>query len=138
MSNRTIKNLVLSMAAVAIVVLLAGCASSAVPSNVPPPAPALTDQTNQPDSGKIKPSATVTIKITDDGFVPQKITVKPNTEVVWVNEGTKAHNVTLLDTMRTSGSIAKHDKISHLFLNSGTYPYRDSFFSTHQGVVFVK
>ena len=137
MSRRAMKLMVPALTAIVALVLLTGCQSQPLPTNAPvmPPLESNKKPAATPD---VPPAAQVTVKITDDGFVPQKLTVKPNTKVTWKNVGDKAHNVTLLDTMRTSGTIEKGGSSSHLFLQEGTVPYRDSFFATHEGVVFVK
>ena len=122
--------------------LLQGCSSSTtLPTNASPPAPPLAANvpTQGPDLSKVKPVATVRVTITDKGFTPQKLTVKPNTLVVWKNEGTKAHNITLANTQRTAGTIERGATVSHLFTDPGsTNPYYDSFYMKNQGVVWVK
>ena len=68
-------------------------------------------------------SQTVTIKMRDYDFQPQKITVQAGTTVEWINIGKHVHTVTDEDSAWDSGDLRTGEKFTRRFDQKGTYKY---------------
>lgn len=120
---------------------LAGCSK---PN--PNPTPEATPVTPSPSTtatssaaSKAKAAAThQVVTITDKGFQPGTVTVKPGTRVVWTNTGQVGHDVTLGISGPSSGQIDPGKAASHVFDKKGTYDYHDSSNPALTGRVVVK
>ncbi|OGH39232.1 MAG: hypothetical protein A3B44_00660 [Candidatus Levybacteria bacterium RIFCSPLOWO2_01_FULL_38_21] len=88
----------------------------------------------------------VVVKITKDGFVPATIKIDKGTKVTWINQDISLHKIAsdpnpaqpnLLGFV--SKNLARGDSFSFIFMDSGTFTYRDQLnLSKYKGVVIVK
>lgn len=86
-----------------------------------------TTATNVTETPPAPPAAgEETISITDSGFVPDDLTVSPDTTVTWTNNA--ATNQTILITGPTGsvdlGTIEQGDSSDYTFTAEGSYAYR--------------
>jgi plastocyanin len=70
-----------------------------------------------------EPAEPVVVRITDNNFDPQQLTVVPGTIVVWVNEGSGSHTVTSDAGLFDSGVLAPGMDFEFTFRDSGEYSY---------------
>jgi plastocyanin len=65
------------------------------------------------------------VKIVNFEFKPQKVVVKPGTEVTWTNDDTAIHDVKDTSPLNTpkSKEMAKGDTFSITYASPGTYSY---------------
>ncbi|HET9771094.1 MAG TPA: plastocyanin/azurin family copper-binding protein [Acidimicrobiia bacterium] len=65
------------------------------------------------------------VKIVNFEFKPQKVVVKPGTEVTWTNDDTAIHDVKDTSPLNTpkSKEMAKGDTFSISYASPGTYSY---------------
>jgi len=106
------RKLTVFLAAVVAVTLLAACTpglSGSKPKKASPP----------------PKTETVTIKITDKGFVPLETKIKARGRVIWVNEGKKSHNIYFDAEQSSSGNIPPGARASHIFNQLGIFTYHD-------------
>jgi plastocyanin len=85
------------------------------------------------DGTKAKPAASgsgplsgkAPVRIINYEFKPQKVTVKPGTEVTWTNEDTAIHDVKDTSPLNTpkSKEMAKGDTFSITYASPGSYSY---------------
>lgn len=94
-------------------------------------------------SGANLPPAT--INVTDVGFVPATISVKPGQTVVWNNVGQQMHEIASDNPLAKSSdeisfnsdqALASQDSVTYVFDKAGTYGYHDKT-STLRGTVIV-
>jgi plastocyanin len=81
------------------------------------------------------------IRIRENSFDPNFVTVKVGTTVVWTNEDPIAHTVTYTGTGATkfdSGNIAKGQSFSNTFMAPGRYIYADTQRSFMTGTIVVE
>lgn len=87
------------------------------------------------------------VQITDQGFVPQTLKVKPGTTVVWTNkEDDTPHRVasnphpehTGTPGLDSQENIAPKGTYSYVFDKPGTYEYHDHLNPTRNGTVVVE
>ncbi len=87
------------------------------------------------------PVATVVFTVTNAGFSPETLTVVRNTKVIWrVTQGT--HVISFTNSVPPGGdpnsrTLTAVDSVSAVFLQTGTYPFKDSLNVSHTGVVIV-
>jgi plastocyanin len=87
------------------------------------------------------PVATEVFTVTNSGFSPETLNVVSNTRVIWrVTEGT--HVISFTGQVPAGGNpnsrtLTAVDSVSTIFLQTGTYTFRDSLNATHTGVVIV-
>lgn len=87
----------------------------------------------------------VQVMITDDGFVPEVVSIERGATVVWVNDTTKPRKVganpypdgSSLKSLK-SGNIAPDDSYSYTFNKSGRFGYADYTNPLAAGSVQVK
>jgi plastocyanin len=85
--------------------------------------------------------ATIQIRIRENSFDPNFVTVKVGTTVVWTNEDQVAHTVTYTGTGATkfdSGNLAKGQSFSNTFMAPGRYIYADTQRSFMTGTIVVE
>lgn len=87
--------------------------------------------------------AKATVKVGDNYFKPDDITVVAGTKVVWKNEGKILHNVRpVKGSSFGTKSLPKGDRYSYTFKKPGEYAYFCSFHgsptSGQRGVIVVK
>lgn len=131
----------LFVAACAVAVIAAACATGTSPATGAPAAPTeamteapITTATPGPGpAGSPSPtvaSGTVTIEMSEDFFTPQVIEVAVGTTVVWRNVGEEDHDVHAKDGSFSSSMLGPGASFSYTFTKSGTYPY---FCAPHVG-----
>jgi plastocyanin len=84
---------------------------------------------------------TIQIRIRENSFDPDLVTVKVGTTVVWTNEDPIAHTVTYTGTGATkfdSGNIAKGQSFKNTFTAPGRYKYADTQRSFMEGTIVVE
>jgi plastocyanin len=76
----------------------------------------------------------VIIKITDDVFVPNKVTIPVSATVVWKNEGQHPHTVTADKGAFDSKQIDPGGSFEHTFTKAGSFPFFCQFHGEQGGV----
>jgi plastocyanin len=112
---------------VVIVLALAACSGS--PSPTPPAA------ASAQASGGASGSSAVEIK--GLAFNPASITVKTGTTVIWTNNDSTTHTVTLDDGSVDSGNVTAGSTFEHPFGVAGTFAYHCKIHSSMHGTVTV-
>jgi plastocyanin len=79
---------------------------------------------------------TVDIKIQNDSFNPNSITISNGDTVKWTNLDAGVH--TVVGTDFSSGNISSGNSYGHKFTKAGTYNYHCAIDPSMQGVVMVK
>jgi plastocyanin len=79
-----------------------------------------------------------TVKLSDDGFAPETVTIRAGDAVTWQNTSVTAHSVVADDGAFDSGPLAQHDQFANVFTQPGRYPYHDGTDPAHTGIVVVK
>ena len=95
---------------------------------------------NRPDAIVQDSDATVYVNIKGGEFVPETITVKSNTKVIWTNWHLNSpdHTVTSNDDLFESGTLTVGDTFSYIFKEPGVYDYRCTYHSYMKGTVVVE
>lgn len=88
---------------------------------------------------------TVTVALTDSGFVPKDITVKPRTRVVWINKNRKAatvdsndHPTHRLYPFLNLGELSNGSFVQVVFDKAGKYSYHNHYNASETGTVTVE
>jgi len=128
-------------------------------NTLPPVGPSATGMQTGPQTGQVtkpmeepKPGTTV-VKITDKGFDPAKVTIKPGETVEWRNESKSTQSITTDSKLTKKKNSAKSPKgaatfssgelipggvFSHEFSTSGSYKYVSLKNESESGSVTVK
>src|SRR4051794_22413975 len=79
------------------------------------------------------------VTITDSGYTPPTVKIRPGERVIWFNAGTKAHTVTSdTGTQISSGTIVPGEELAIEFPKAGTFPSPTAFLRAHmRGTVVV-
>src|SRR4051794_31719835 len=79
------------------------------------------------------------VTITDSGYTPPTVKIRPGERVIWFNAGTKAHTVTSdSGTQISSGTIVPGEELAIEFPKPGTFHYHSAFLRDHmRGTVVV-
>ena len=95
---------------------------------------------NRPDVIVQDSDATVYVNIKGSEFIPNIITVKTNTKVIWTNWhlNSPEHTVTSNDGLFESETLEVGDTFSYIFKVPGEYDYRCTFHSYMKGTVIVE
>ncbi|MCK5661171.1 MAG: cupredoxin domain-containing protein [Methanosarcinales archaeon] len=95
---------------------------------------------NKPDAIVQDSDAVVYVNIKGGVFVPETITVKPNTKVIWTNWHLNSpdHTVSSNDDLFESGTLTVGDTFTYIFKESGVYNYRCTYHSYMRGTVVVE
>lgn len=118
-----------------------------LPSGIPPEAraPAPTPTSNATPAANATPSASAapasaSVKIENSVYVPDKITIKPGTQVTWTNTDDDEHTVTAEgDTPLFDSDVFKQgESFSFTFNDPGTYQYVCTVHDYMNGVVIVE
>ena len=120
-----------------------GCMTSsppATPVTAAPTAAVLTTpiQTLAHSGGS---GVTIPVRIRENNFDPDFVTVKVGTTVVWTNEDPRTHTVTYLgnDVMRfDSGQLTTGQSFMNTFTAPGRYIYTDKQYSSMKGTILVE
>lgn len=120
-----------------------GCMTSSAPSAPSTGAPAVTASEPVPPTLAHSGGSGVTIpvRIKENTFDPDFVTVKVGTTVVWTNEDPRTHTVTYLgsDVMRfDSGTLATGQTFKNTFTAPGRFRYTDKQYSYMTGTVLVE
>ena len=124
-------------------ILVAGCTA--------PSSPAQTTGSASPASGQVKSTGstgtgtaagngeTVYVRIRDNHFDPELLTIKTGTTVIWKNEDPVTHTVTHLAPNNEqqyfdSGTLRTGQTFSYTFTTPGKYNYGDA---SHGGATYV-
>lgn len=105
-----------------------------------------------PTSTNVKPNVTgkysvpvSEVSVTQSGFEPQTITIKPGVTVVWSNKSggdvtvnSDNHPTHLLWPFLNLGKFANGSKVSVVFKTAGTYTYHNHLNPSQKGTVIVK
>jgi plastocyanin len=120
-----------------IVLALICCGCTTAPS--PPAASTVAPSGTLPNAGETGvPSL---IRIRDNSFDPNIVTIKAGTTVIWTNEDPIAHTVTYTGTGATkfdSGNIPKGQSFKNTFTAPGRYIYADTQRSFMEGTIIVE
>jgi len=92
------------------------------------------DETPKITKDPITIDATAHIEITETGFVPATIKVKPNTVITWTNSDNEPHHIASdpyptndgLEGFDSQDPLQKNDSFSFNFTKVGTYSYHDN------------
>jgi plastocyanin len=79
---------------------------------------------------------TVDVKIQNDSFNPNSITISNGDTIKWTNLDTGAHTVVGVDF--SSGNISSGKSYGHKFTKAGTYNYHCAIDPSMKGVIIVK
>jgi len=82
--------------------------------------------------------APVVVIIEGSAFVPDTVTIKAGTEVVWRNKDSVPHTITADDGSFDSGSLNQGDEFKRKFIAPGTYKYSCDIHAYMSGNVIVK
>ena len=115
-----------------ILILAAACAQPQPSSGLNTEKAKTTATSSQQSSGQ------VSVSIKNFKFVPQDITVKAGTEVVWTNDDSAPHTVESSDKTLKSDELSKGDTYSHTFANAGKYDYICGIHPSMHGSVTVQ
>ena len=120
-----------------------GCTTSSSPASpvtAAPTAAVLTTplQTSAHSGGS---GVSIPVRIRENNFDPDFITVKVGTTVVWTNEDPRTHTVAYLgnDVMRfDSGPLTTGQSFRNTFTAPGRYIYTDKQYSSMKGTILVE
>jgi plastocyanin len=126
-----------------LVVMCCGCSTtppSPPPSTGTPTSPLLATPTltsaSAAGTGEV-----VSIRIKENSFDPNIVTVRTGTTVVWTNEDPSAHTVTYTGTGTTkfdSGNLVKGQSFSNTFNTPGRYIYACTQHASMKGTIVVE
>ncbi len=77
------------------------------------------------------------VRMDDNTFLPDELTVNSGTEVRWVNTDDVDHTVTSLDGLFDE-YLEPGDEFTYTFIDSGTYPYVCTIHAGMEGVINVQ
>lgn len=88
----------------------------------------------------------VTVRLTNTGFVPEKVTIKAGGAVRWTNESgddnatvnSADHPTHQLHKELNLGTFSKGSTLVHIFEKPGTYAYHDHFHPARTGTITVE
>ncbi|HEX6511369.1 MAG TPA: hypothetical protein VF157_03655 [Chloroflexota bacterium] len=89
--------------------------------SVPPARPA----TRAVVPANVQPPSAATVSITDQGFMPDRLTIRLGGSVDWINHGSSVHTATAVGPVRPfdTGGLAAQQHASASFTTPGTYAY---------------
>jgi plastocyanin len=80
----------------------------------------------------------VSVRISASGFTPATVTIQNGDNVVWTNTDKAPHQIMADNGAFKSGVIPPGGRYQHMFLNGGTYAYRDATRTNRRGSVVVR
>jgi plastocyanin len=126
------QTILLGTVIIAILLLVAGCASTQPPAQQPlgqqPPV-------EQPPSNTGPSGATTSVAIQNLKFMPDNAIIKQGTVVVWTNDDTVPHTVTFASF--DSGTISPGSMYRHVFNDKGVFDYHCSIHPSMKGLITV-
>jgi plastocyanin len=78
------------------------------------------------------------LEIDNFSFSPERITVKPGTTVIWINEDDTPHTVASTSKMFKSKALDTNDSFAFTFTTAGVYDYFCSLHPYMKGAVVVE
>jgi plastocyanin len=78
-------------------------------------------------------ASVVQVRVLDDSFLPQTVTVQPGDTVVWTNYGSVGHTVAADSGMFMSNTLNPGVNFSYTFNTPGTYAYHDQSYGSAGG-----
>jgi len=91
-----------------------------------------------PENAGNKAEEANTVRIYDDYFKPERVTVTAGTTVRWTNSGSHRHTVTSDTGLWESGELDAGGTYGRTFTETGTYPYHCALHPQMKGEVVVK
>jgi plastocyanin len=119
----------------AAVLVLAGCSSA---SQVGADEGTKSKDASSSAEGSKLMSGHALVKITDTGFSPATVKIKPGGRVVWTNDGKQSHDIMFGTGGVKSPAIEPGKSANHQFKTAGTFQYTDSKNPAFKGTVIVK
>jgi plastocyanin len=83
-------------------------------------------------------AADTEVNIDQFAFLPQRITVKAGTSVIWINDDDVPHTVASSSKLLKSKTLDTKDKFSFTFTTPGTYEYFCSLHPHMTGAIVVE
>jgi plastocyanin len=120
-----------SLGTILAVGILAGCSSGAGSSVAP-----ANSEVSRTLPGGVA-AATITVKISNDAYVPVTVKIKKGTTVSFTNRDFETHTVTAKDGSFGSPPMVFGSTWKHLFKNQGKYPYYCKIHPFMNGLVVV-
>jgi plastocyanin len=126
---------VLAVFVIAITGVAFACGGSTQPSGT---STTSMSQTITSTSTSTEPVVPNEISITDDGFVPQTLTIPAGTKVTWYNKSNKRRWVTSQTKVPDTQVIAIGARAGYTFKDPGTYNYYDYYNKDLTGTIIVQ
>lgn len=123
------------------IIFAAGCTGQQSPPSVGGQSPALTGTIPPTIAHSGGTGVTVSIRMKENSFDPNFVTVKVGTTIRWTNEDSRYHTVTYTGTGATrfdSGRLAKGESFSNTFTEPGRYIYADTQHASMTGTILVE
>jgi plastocyanin len=126
----------LRLAALAVLLPLAGCGSQAARTSATTPASPASHAAATAHAATAKKTTKVAIK--DFEFTPAKVTVATGTRITWTNKDAANHTVTFAKGPGNLGNLNHGRSRSATFTKTGTYKYVCMYHPNMHGTVVVK
>ena len=78
------------------------------------------------------------VSITDEGYIPNGITVSAGAVIRFENDGSEKHTATAEDLSWGTGTIQPGGSFSRYFEEAGTYPFFDTYNESLSGAIYVQ
>jgi len=82
--------------------------------------------------------ASQNIEIKNFTFIPEKITIKKGTKVVWTNKDNAPHQIVSDQSVFKGNVLQEGENYSFTFTNSGTYTYNCGIHPNMKGEILVE
>lgn len=110
------------------------------PEQYPEPSPTPLGVTTLPETGV---SSEKIVTLSENGFYPQSLNISRGQIVVWENDDTFAHNISITDkstneVLNIIGLINPNSSKGMLFSHEGRYLFFDNSYSRQNGIITVK
>jgi plastocyanin len=89
-------------------------------------------------AGEAPTAAPAVVEIRNMKFIPATLTIRPGTEVIWVNEDAQPHTVSDRAGAFRSAALDTKEKFSHLFAAPGEFNYFCTIHPMMVGRIVVK
>ena len=139
MTNRSVILLIIVLLAIGAALLLTNTA------NKNPQSQNKTVENKQPNKSTTKILPQTTVTVTENGYVPARITIKAGTKVTWLNKSGKEvtvhsadHPSHLLYTRLNLGQFPNGSSVQLVFDKAGKYKYHNHLNPIQTGEVIVE
>jgi plastocyanin len=126
------------IAALAVLLPLAGCGAQAVPARSTAPAAAAAPASHAAGSATAAKAKTTKVQIKDFEFKPGKVTIATGGRITWTNKDAANHTVTFKTGPKDLGNLNHGKSRSATFAKAGTYKYVCQYHPNMHGTVIVK